>query len=173
MHPSVAPLAAIFDLNTDLLINCLDGLSDEDARRRMAGGGNSVTFLAAHLIDTRHFLTARLGRPLANPLAPLLAQAKSIDDIQAWPSLERLRAGWITIAEHLGTALEGLSSDELAKENVHRFPLSDSTALGFLAFLAQHDSYHVGQVAFLRRQLGLEAMAYTRGPGRRAAPPAV
>jgi hypothetical protein len=30
MNPSVAPLAAILDLNTGLLLNCLDGLSDEE-----------------------------------------------------------------------------------------------------------------------------------------------
>ena len=29
--------------------------------------------------------------------------------------------------------------------------------------LVQHDSYHIGQLGFLRRQLGKPAMAYTRG----------
>jgi uncharacterized damage-inducible protein DinB len=172
MHPSVAPLAAIFDLNTDLLVNCLDGVSDDEARRRLQGGGNSIAFLAAHLTDTRHFITARLGRPLPNPLAPYLADAKTIDDIQAWPPLEQIRDAWRAIAEHLAATLDGLGAEELARENVHRFPLTDSTALGFLAFLAQHDSYHVGQTAFLRRQIGREAMTYTRGSGRRAATPA-
>jgi uncharacterized damage-inducible protein DinB len=171
MHPSVAPLAAIFDLNTDLLVNCLDGVSDEEARRRLAGGGNSIAFLAAHVTDTRHFLTARLGRPLPNPLSPYLADARTIDDIQAWPPLEQIRDAWLAVADHLAATLEGLGPDALARENVHRFPIADSTALGFIAFLAQHDSYHVGQTAFLRRQIGREAMAYTRGTGRRAAAP--
>jgi uncharacterized damage-inducible protein DinB len=31
-----------------------------------------------------------------------------------------------------------------------------------IAFLAQHDAYHIGQVAFLRRQLGRPAMSYAR-----------
>jgi hypothetical protein len=34
VDPRVAPLAAIFDLNTDLLLNCVDGLSDVEARER-------------------------------------------------------------------------------------------------------------------------------------------
>jgi len=34
-----------------------------------------------------------------------------------------------------------------------------------LTFLVQHDSYHVGQMAFLRRQLGKSAMTYRRGAG--------
>ena len=32
-----------------------------------------------------------------------------------------------------------------------------------IAFLAQHDSYHLGQMGFLRRQLGKPAMSYARG----------
>ena len=111
MEPQVAPLHALLELNTDLLLNCLDGLSDEEARRRLEGGGNSVAFLAAHLTDTRHFLA---------------------------------------------------TGDELRRTKVHRFPLEDTSELGLIGFLTQHDSYRIGQMAFLRRQLGRPAMAYTR-----------
>jgi hypothetical protein len=34
IHPSVAPLAAILDLHTDLLLNCLDRLSGTEVGRR-------------------------------------------------------------------------------------------------------------------------------------------
>ena len=80
MDPRITSLAAIFELNTDLLLNCLDGLSQGDAQRRLDGGGNSIIFLAAHLADTRHFLLGRLGHPLANPLSRYLADAQSIED---------------------------------------------------------------------------------------------
>jgi hypothetical protein len=56
MESQIAPLAAILDLNTDLLLNTLEGLGDDEARVRLPGGGNSLVFLAAHLTDTRHFL---------------------------------------------------------------------------------------------------------------------
>ena len=77
MNSQLAPLAAIFDINTDLLLNCIGDLSDTEARRCLDGGGNNVAFLAAHLTDTRHFLVERLGDSLANPLAPYLADARS------------------------------------------------------------------------------------------------
>lgn len=78
MNPAVAPLAAILDLNTDLLLNCLDGLSEAETQHRLQGGGNSLAFLIAHLTDTRHFLATRLKRPLPNRLTSLLADARSI-----------------------------------------------------------------------------------------------
>ena len=127
------------------------------------GGGNSVAFLAAHLTDTRHFLVERLGSPLRNPLARYLAEARSIADIREWPTLEEIRAAWLAVSAHLQAVLGKLPAAELAEPNVHRFPLGDSTRLGMIAFLAQHDSYHLGQMAFLRRQLGKTAMSYARG----------
>jgi uncharacterized damage-inducible protein DinB len=163
MDARIEPLVTILDLNTDLLLNCLEGLSDTEAQQRLSGGGNSVAFLAAHLTDSRHFLASRLEHPLPNPLARYLADAKSIDEIRSWATLDQVRAAWIAISSHLLTALRSLSPAELARANVHRFPISDTTALGMITFLTQHDSYHIGQVGFLRRQLGKPAMTYARG----------
>ena len=163
MDPRLAPLATIFDLNTDLLLNTLEGVSESESHQRLAGGGNSIAFLAAHLTDTRHFLASRLGRPLPNPLSRYLADAKSIDEIRAWATLEQVRGAWQSVSEHLQTTFAALTADDLARAKVHRFPISDDTALGLIAFLAQHDSYHLGQAAFIRRQLGKPAMTYTRG----------
>jgi uncharacterized damage-inducible protein DinB len=164
MDPRVAPLATLFELNTDLLLNCLDGLTDAEAQRRLEAGGNSITFLASHLTDSRHFLVARLGRPATNPLARYLADVRSIDDIQEWPTLDEIRQAWLAVSAHLAVVLGDLTAGELAEANVHRFPTSDSTRLGMIAFLVQHDSYHLGQTAFLRRQLGKLPMSYARRP---------
>jgi uncharacterized damage-inducible protein DinB len=163
MEPQLAPLAAIFDLNTDLLLNCLDGLPDAKARERLAGGGNSITFLGAHLIDSRHFLATRMGQPLPNPMARYLAAARSIEDIAEWPSLAEIRSAWCQVSAHLMSAFDALTAADLARQNAHRFPISDASQLGMIAFLVQHDAYHVGQMAFVRRQLGHPPMAYTRG----------
>jgi uncharacterized damage-inducible protein DinB len=164
MESQVAPLATLFDLNTDLLLNCLDGLSDAEAQRRLEAGGNSVTFLASHLTDSRHFLVARLGHPLTNPLARYLADVRSIEEIRELPALAEITPAWQAIGAHLQNVLAELTPGELAEHNVHRFPVDDSTRLGMIAFLVQHDSYHVGQIAFLRRQLGKPPMSYARRP---------
>jgi uncharacterized damage-inducible protein DinB len=164
MEPQVAPLAALFDLNTDLLLNCLEGLSDGEAQRRLNAGGNSVAFLASHLTDTRHFLVTRLDHPLPNPLARYLADVRSIDEARELPVLDEIRPAWQAVSSHLQTVLAELRPEELAEPNVHRFPLDDTTRLGMIAFLVQHDSYHLGQIGFIRRQLGKSPMSYARRP---------
>jgi uncharacterized damage-inducible protein DinB len=173
MDARLTPLLTILDLNTDLLVNTLDGLTDGEAQHRLAGGGNSIAFLATHLTDSRHFLASRLGHPLPNPLARYLADAKSIDEIRSWATLDQVRAAWVGVSAHLLGMLESLGPEELDRPQAHRFPCSDTTALGMVAFLTQHDSYHIGQAAFVRRQLGKPAMTFTRGTRNTAAAGAV
>ena len=167
MEPAVAPLASILELNTDLLLNCLSDLSELEAQTRLPAGGNSMTFLAAHLTDTRHYLATQLGTSLPNPLAGYVAEARGIDDIRAWPSLAEVRSSWLAVSQHLGHVLGSLAHGDLTQSISHRLSL-DGTQLGLIAFLTQHDAYHVGQAAFLRRQLGKPAMVYTRGVSRQA-----
>src|SRR6476620_4879164 len=76
MDPRVQPLAAILRLNTRLLLNCLDGLSDEMARVRHASGVNSAPFIAAHGTASRFFLLQTLGEALENPLSRFLTRRR-------------------------------------------------------------------------------------------------
>ena len=163
MEPVLRPLAAILDLNTDLLFNCCDGLSEADAARRLSDGGNSVVFLAAHLAYSRHYVAGRLGLPAAdNPLAPYLDGKKGIDDVSELPPLQEILSAWEAIGSHLVTSLESLDAEALARHAPHRFPIAGDNPLTLLTFFVQHDAYHVGQVSILRRQLGHGAMSYKR-----------
>jgi uncharacterized damage-inducible protein DinB len=172
MHPAVTPLATILRLNTELLLNCLVGLDDATATRRVTPATNSIAFLVAHLTDSRHFLASLIGAPLANPLADALAGARSLDDVARLPALAVLAEAWERVAAHLAVQVERLDTPALAAATPQRFPGGDGTVLGALAFLVQHDTYHLGQLALLRRQLGYPAMSYAirpREPGRAGA----
>lgn len=171
MHPSVTPLASIYRLNTGLLLNCIRGVTDDHAAARITGATNSIGFLVAHLIDTRHYLADLLGAPLPSPFPPAFARAKTMDDAGTLPPLAELTRFWDAISAHLAVEVERLDTPGLARAAA-RLPGSDGTVLGALAFLAQHESYHLGQIALLRRQLGLPAMSYAmepREPGRMGA----
>jgi len=171
MHPAVTAPAAIFRLNTELLLNCLSGVDEAGGARRLTPDTNSIAFLAAHLIESRHFIAQQLGAPLESTLPPALARARSLDEAGPLPPLASLIAAWERIAAHLAVQVERLDTPALAR-SAARFPGSDGTLLGALAFLAQHESYHIGQIALLRRQLGLPAMRYevrAREPGRKGA----
>jgi uncharacterized damage-inducible protein DinB len=166
VHPAIAPLAAILRLNTELLLNCLVTLDDRAARSRAAPSGNTVAVIVAHLIDSRHRLAAMLGAPTGNPISP------GASDGGPMVTLVQLIAAWEAVSAHLAVCIERLDTPALASRVDRAYPGSDGTLLGNLAFLVQHESYHLGQLGLLRRQLGYPAMGYSlkpREPGRRGA----
>jgi len=160
MDPRLQPLAHTLELNTRLVLNCLAGVDDPAARRRITPDTNSMAFLLAHLADARHFLADALGAPLPNPLADQLKYGKSEDEVGPLPELSRLVDAWQEISSHLVTALPDVSAERLDTPSATRFPIGDPTTLGTVAFLVQHESYHLGQLGLLRRALGLPAMSY-------------
>ena len=164
VEPVARPLRALIELNTDLVLNCLDGISEADARARLAGVTNSISFLLAHIADARFFLAKLVGRPLENPLETRLSGVRSIDDAPSLPPLGELRGIWVAISGHVLQAVDEATAGQWAgpSGSEYAFPVADPTLLGAVAFLVQHESYHLGQISLLRKARGFAAMSYRR-----------
>lgn len=160
----IAAVREIFTLNTRLLLNCLDGVSDADANRRVLPDTNSMAFVTAHVVDARHFALTLLGRPMPNPLTETLGKAARIEDVEEMPALASLRAFWLAVSAALDRSLEAAPAESLRKASPQLFPVGDPSLLGGLAFLAQHEAYHIGQLALMRKGLGYPAMTYVGNP---------
>ena len=59
MSPPAAHWSRLFSLNADLLLNTLEGVGAEQGSTPVVAGGNTIAFLVAHLVDSRHFLAER------------------------------------------------------------------------------------------------------------------
>jgi uncharacterized damage-inducible protein DinB len=160
MDARVVALAEVLRLNTKLFRNCLDGLTDEQAAVRPSPGTNSAAFIAAHVADSRYFILKVIGDARPSPLGPYLKGAKGIDDVKQCPPLAETLAAWTAASHAIRDRLAALTADELDASLTTRLP-AVQTVLGVLAFLVQHDSYHIGQLSLLRKYVGLPAMAYT------------
>jgi uncharacterized damage-inducible protein DinB len=154
-------LGEILALNTHLFRNVLRNLSDAQAAERVRGG-NPLAFLAAHLLDARCHVSGLLGAPVANPIGDALRDARSADEVDTLPWLTTVMAEWDRVSPHLEAALAAATAAQLDAPSPQRFPVRDATLGAGVAFLLQHESYHLGQLALLRRQLGLPAMTYER-----------
>ena len=162
MDPRIVPLAQILRLNTKLFRNCLDGVTDEKAAMRPSASTNSAVFVAVHVAEARFFLLEMLGAKQPSPIAPYLDGARGIDEIKRFPPLAEIQRAWTTVSHALRDWLDTMTATEWDASIVIPFPLpvTDPTALSLLAFFVQHDSYHIGQLAFLRKHAGLPAMQY-------------
>ncbi len=160
MLPNLLASAETCRLNDRLLLACLDGMDDAAAQKVLAPATNHAAFLALHLVDARCFLLRMLGDEVEHPFGDEYDDAKVIDDIERFPTVDELRAAWQETGPRLASALEGMTGKRLAARPAFKFPVADPTLAGAVTFLAQHESYHVGQLALLRKGLGLGPMSY-------------
>jgi hypothetical protein len=161
MASSAPALAGILRLNTRLYLNCVADVTDADARRRPNERTNSLIFIACHVLDARHYLARYLGLDEPNPVADVLQDATGIDDVVELPPVERIVDGWRALAPTVSACLDDLGPTELRAPSPQRFPIDDLSIGGGIGFLLQHESYHIGQLALLRKYLGYPAMKYS------------
>ena len=160
MDPRLAPLASTLRLNHRLFHNCLAGLPDDKARVRPTESTNSAAFVAAHLVDSRVYTLDLLGVKQKSPLTGAKGGFNDIAQVSTYPTLAEIEKAWTGVSEVLDQRVRSLTAAELDAPLDPGFPVEPKTLLGVFTFLVQHDSYHLGQLALLRKQAGLPAMAY-------------
>jgi uncharacterized damage-inducible protein DinB len=129
----------------------LEGLSADDAARRPPGVAHSMWELVLHMTAWSDEVRRRLGG--AEPGTPEEGDWPPVDDVSeiAW---ERAKARLAAAHTALLAEAERLSPAELARcVGTVRDPELGTgvTYAGLLVGLAQHDAYHTGQLALLRR----------------------
>lgn len=160
MDTRIEVLAATLRLNTRLMQNCMQGVDDERANTRLCDRTNHMAFLAAHLVGARAYLTGLAGGNGTDPFQDLLGAAKSIDEVEEFPKVADIMREWSGMTERMLAALEAVDAETLDGPPPFQFPIGDPTLLGGITFLVQHDTYHIGQLALLRKHWGLGAMSY-------------
>jgi hypothetical protein len=87
---------------------------------------------------------------------PYLENVRGIDDVKRFPSLAEIQHAWTTASHALRDRPAEMTPAEQDASIACPFPLpvSEPTALSLLTFFFQHDSYHIGQLALLRKHAG-------------------
>lgn len=159
MPAALRPSYDIFRLNTRLFSNVLEGVTPELATQRLTDSTNSLVWMAGHLLSTRYLICQLLGNAVKDPYASYFGKGAAIRNME-YPNIGELLANWEEHSADLLSCLQKQDAAALEAPSPSRYPVSDDTMAGMLAFFAQHESYHLGQMAFLRKALGLPAMQY-------------
>ena len=88
--------------------------------------------------------------------APWLAhfeRGSKPEDAVQYPSPDKVLAAWKELGAGLPAALEAVSAEAIRAAAPTPSPSLDGTVGGMVGFLAMHESYHVGQLVYLRRLL--------------------
>jgi len=160
MLQSIYHSSLIFNLNTKLFLNALEGVTEAQAKERISDHNNPLNWLAVHTVWARYNICGLLGKPLDNPYKGLFEGFKPFDPAYKYATLAEAKAEWQKASALLKEALESVTEEQLAADAPFKSPTGDYTISGAIAFLAQHESYDVGQVAFLKKYFTKEAMSY-------------
>jgi len=151
----------IFNLNSRLFINSLAGVSEEQAKIRISDHNNPLIWLSVHTVWARYNTCAMLGRPVSNnPYNGLFENFKPFDAAADYGTLENAKAEWEKATALLNEALASVTEEQLASDSPFKSPIGDFSIGGTVTFLAQHESYDIGQMAYMKKYLTKEAMSY-------------
>ena len=133
----------------------LKGVTHEQAARRPPNGAHSIWELVLHMTGWRNEVARRAtGAPAAEPAEG------DYPDVGA-PTAVRWKAALAALdASHanLAKVVRGMSDDQLLKptNDPRNRPLGTGCSnYELLHGIVQHDAYHAGQIAILKKVLGL------------------
>jgi uncharacterized damage-inducible protein DinB len=153
-------LLDILRLHTKLFNNVLEGIESEKETERVNGSTNHLRWLAAHIVSTRYFIGQMAGMEIEEPHFDIIGQGKALDESIDYPTLEESLKDWNAIAEKVEEGLQNASEETLGAKPPFEFPAVDNTILGAISFMVHHEAYHLGQMGFIRKCQGNEAMKY-------------
>ncbi len=154
MDPAISTLVPLFRATDQLFHKSLEGIKREDLLRRPHDSSNPLVWVAGHALTSRASLTRMVGEHIENPWSEIFARGATVDTAVVYPEASEIISLWDTVTEKLMTRLEQLTDEELAKPASFPVPTGDKTKRGAIVFLNYHETYHIGQMAYLRKWLG-------------------
>jgi uncharacterized damage-inducible protein DinB len=149
-----APVDKIYLTNEMMLRKALDGLTLGQLFFRPTEINNPMLWIAGHIVQTRTSILKLMGEEFDTGWGGLFTRGCVLKDAASYPTISEILATLDSLSARLHARLTSLSDEQLSSPAVGpKFPNSD-TLLEQVGFLAWHESYHVGQLAYIRKSLG-------------------
>ncbi len=155
-----ASLSNQYDFHARLFDNALDGITDEEANRRISDNTNSLAWIAGHTLDIQYNLAALTGVATENPYAAQFAFGSTFDPAADYPSLEKMKRDWNTLSPKISAALAKLTVEQMIADAPFPLPYPEQNIRGLLEFQLHHLAYELGQMGLYRKFLGKPAFSY-------------
>jgi uncharacterized protein YndB with AHSA1/START domain len=154
-HPAILPLAFIFAANDSLADRSFQGVAEDDVWKRPTPQSNPMLWLFGHMVNTRAQLLKILGDDFDAGWGDVFARGAALQDAAGYPSRDRIAAASREVNTRLYAKLGALAEADVSRPATRSFTNAVQTVGDQIAFLAMHDTYHVGQLAYVRKALGL------------------
>jgi hypothetical protein len=155
MNPSIKPLAFILSTNDALVERAFQDVAAGDEWKRPTAQSNPMLWIFGHMVNTRAGLLRLAGGEADLGWGDVFNRGEELADASGYPGLERIVQVSRDVNAKLYAGLAALTDSDLAKPATRPFTPAVKTLGDQIAFLTMHDTYHVGQLAYVRKALGL------------------
>jgi hypothetical protein len=154
-----APLLFVFAANTALIVRAFEGVADDQLWHRATPQNNPPLWIAGHLVHVRAAVLRLLGDTVDTGWGDVFARGAALDDPAKYPGKADVLRVHEDVGKRIMARLRALTAEDLAREaSAGPKPPGVKTVGDQLGFFALHDSYHVGQLGFIRKALGLSGL---------------
>lgn len=154
METDFKNISGMFKTNTDIVNKAIADVESDHWFKKPSDDSNHLTWVLGHLIVHRGVILKMIGVDWENAWSETFARGAERVADEKYPSPDDMRGAWADVSEKLSAALKNPVEGVLTQEAPKSPPSFDGKVSGSVAFMAFHDSYHVGQVSFLRKWLG-------------------
>ena len=154
MGTDIATVRKMFETNNAIFQKAIDGIPDEQWLKQSGDDSNPLLWIAGHMVVTRAAVPRMFGQAWSAPWEKLFARGAKRISPDEYPSPSEVRKAWAEVSEKLSAALSNPSAEILSGPAKEGSRSLDGTVAGSVAMLCLHDTYHVGQVGYLRKWLG-------------------
>ena len=154
MDTDFANIGGMYKTNTDIVGKTISEVSDKHWFDKPGDDSNHLMWVLGHLVWSRWNVLKLLGQEYDIPAAQLFERGASVADQDQYPTVEAIKTAWAGVSAKLAATLADASVETLSKPAPKGPPTFDGKLSGVVAFLAFHETYHVGQVSYLKKWLG-------------------
>jgi len=156
MDPSMQACLNTFKIGDSFFLKGIATMDDAAARKQIAGDINPALWLAGHLLNCRKYLLDLFGEEREMPFGKKFGE--KYDPSADYPSLAEIQGKWESISGELFEKMEAANDDHFATPIDWNLPNQDKTVRGAILFYTYHEGYHMGQIAYAKRGMGLEGL---------------
>jgi len=144
----------MFQANGSVFEKATQGIPDEKWLFQPSADSNHLMFSAGHVVVHRAFVPKYLGVEWSAPWSSVISRGAKRVPPKQYPSVGEIRKACKEVSEKLMAALPNATPELLAQPLPKERPSLDGTVGGAIGLLCFHETYHVGQMGYLRKWLG-------------------
>jgi uncharacterized damage-inducible protein DinB len=154
MSTDISIIASTLKSNTQLFEKATQGIPAEKWLARPSDDSNHLLWIAGHVVVHRALIPKLLGGEWSAPWEKLFARGEKLAAAEHLPPVDEIVRAWAEVSDLLTASLTSAAADVAAQPLTKKLPSFDGTVGGSMAFLSFHETYHLGQMSYLRKWLG-------------------